>query len=192
MLRSATAGVLVAAVILGCAQPQRQQAQEERSKAALPAATPQPVETPGTFKGAWRISAWHPRRVGTAGIEDVQPFLGRLLSLDESAVRLGDEVCEGSVQTVEQKADFWDRVERCQTEYHPEWDCRSIGEDGDIFLKCLDGNAPAAPPQRLQGLTCEASGIATSELVLLSDDHMVAVLADGAGFLCLGRESPSH
>ena len=121
-------------------------------------------------------------------MEDAGQLVGAQLQLSESTAQFQGQACERLGVTVSRLLDFWERYEKCGTEYHPEWDCRSIGEEGQIFLACLAGSAPLAPPERLQGVDCRVGGLATAELVLISVDDLAVILAEGGGILCLSRE----
>lgn len=139
---------------------------------------------PANSVGKWKVSSWAPSRVGTLGVEDGRRLVGKRLELLPDAASFDGVRCEKPRFNAVEAQDFWDKVKRCRTEYHPDWDCRSIGEAGDVALKCL-GEAAGPPPTKLQVGGCYQGF--PDELLLLSQRRMVAFLAEGRGMVCLSR-----
>jgi hypothetical protein len=117
-------------------------------------------------------------------VEDGRRLVGKTLELLPDAASFDGMRCEKPWFSAVEAQDFWDKVKRCRTEYHPDWDCRSIGEAGDVALKCL-GEAAGPPPTKLRVGGC-SQGF-PDELLLLSQRRIVAFLADGRGTVCLNR-----
>jgi hypothetical protein len=186
-------GVVVVVGLLVCCTPGapggapggEQRTQASPTVSLLPKAEPaQGSRLPANSVGKWRITSWAPSSVGTLGAEDGRRFIGKTLELLPEAASFDSVRCDTPRFSPMEAPDFWGKVKRCGTEYHPDWDCRSIGEAGDLALKCL-GDTARATPTKLQVLGC-SQGF-PDDLLLLSQGRMIAFLADGRGVVCLSR-----